>query len=388
MSSSSVSENEEVGTVVGKFQTKESSEVSYSLVAGIGGAGNLNFTLSTNGVLETAESFDFEDIQGYNIRVIATASGRMPTEKIFRISILDVDEDPVFSEINLSNASVQENIPLNSLVGILSVKEDSAANFSLVPGRGDSGNIFFNLTKNGELRTLKILTRTGEGLLSVRVRASNKNGKEVIQIFKITITSNPFIPPEPPTPFDDWKKKWEELVKVMQPLREELDERNVFLDEKKQRLTFLEKEQAEIKEKIAELGLDLSSKQERIASLNEEVEQERAKLELEELAQANLLAEISEEEGIFEKRKTESDQLSEQVEGIESTLASLNLKLKVPHVRGWHYAMEKGWMWTDLDFYPLVFFIDKNNWFEYEQGSAHPWIYKDIETNTLWQWSE
>ena len=80
------------------------------------------------------------------------------------------------------------------------------------------------------------------------------------------------------------------------------------------------------------------------------MEQARAKLELEELAQANLLAEISEQKGVFEKRKTESDQLSEQVEGIESTLASLNLKLKVPHVRGWHYATEKGWMWTDLDY--------------------------------------
>ena len=238
------------------------------MVAGIGGADNSNFTLSTNGVLETAESFDFEDIQGYNIRVIATASGRMPTEKIFRISILDVDEDPVFSEINLSNASVQENIPLNSLVGVLSVKEDSAANFSLEPGRGDSGNIFFNLTKNGELRTSKILTRTGEGLLSVRVRASNKNGKDVLQILKLQLLVIP-IPPEPPTPFDDWKKKWEELVKVMQPLQEELDERNVFLDEK-QRLTFLEKEQTEIKEQIAELGLDALLK---IASLNEEVEQ-------------------------------------------------------------------------------------------------------------------
>jgi hypothetical protein len=45
-------------------------------------------------------------------------------------------------------------------------------------------------------------------------------------------------------------------------------------------------------------------------------------------------------------------------------------------------------MWTDLDIYPLVFFIDKNKWFEYEQGSAHPWIYKDLKRNTSWQWSE
>ena len=266
-------------------------------------------------------------------------------------------------------------------------QDRDSVSYAFVDGQGSSGNPNFTLSKEGVLKTGKRLSYQDGSEYSIRVQATN-NEVKVSKIFKITILPNSIVVPPPSTPSNPWQKRYEELLIVINDTKEKIKVRNADLEEKEEKAISLEKEKAEIKEKIAELGLDVSSKQERIASLNKEVEQARAKLELEELAQANLLAEISEQEGVFEKRKTESDQLSEQVEGIESTLASLNLKLKVPHVRGWHYATEKGWMWTDLDIYPLVFFIDKNKWFEYEQGSAHPWIYKDIETNTSWQWSE
>ena len=289
------------------------------------------------------------------------------------------------SEFSLSGKTVLEKQPVGTEVGRF--LSSHLSGYSLVSGTGSSGNPNFTLSKEGVLKTGKRLSYQDGSEYSIRVQAIN-NEVKVSKIFKITILPNSIVVPPPSTPSNPWQKRYEELLIVINDTKEKIKVRNADLEEKEEKAISLEKEKAEIKEKIAELGLDVSSKQERIASLNKEVEQARAKLELEELAQANLLAEISEQKGVFEKRKTESDQLSEQVEGIESTLASLNLKLKVPHVRGWHYATEKGWMWTDLDIYPLVFFIDKNKWFEYEQGSAHPWIYKDIETNTLWQWSE
>jgi hypothetical protein len=288
-------------------------------------------------------------------------------------------------EFSLSGNTVQENQPVGTEVGRF--RSSDSVTFSLISGAGSSGNPNFTLSTEGVLKTEKQLNYQDGSEYSIRVQATN-DGVKLSKIFKITILPNSIVVPPPSTPSNPWQKRYEELLIVINDTEQKIKERNADLEEKEEKVISLEKEQAEIKEKIAELGLDVSSKKERIASLNEEVEQVRAKLELEELAQANLLSDISEKEGVIEKRKAKSEELSQQVEGLESTLASLNLKLKVPHVRGWHYATEKGWMWTDLDIYPLVFFIDKNKWFEYEQGSAHPWIYKDLKTNTSWQWSE
>ena len=92
LSSNSVLENQGAGIEVGSFRSSSANTVSYSLVSGEGSSENASFTLSSEGVLSTAKALDYEQTQEYSIRVLATASGSIPTEKVFSIVVLDVDE--------------------------------------------------------------------------------------------------------------------------------------------------------------------------------------------------------------------------------------------------------------------------------------------------------
>ena len=131
LSGNTVQENQPVGSEVGlsflRFGNFRSSDsVTYSLISGTGSSGNANFTLSPEGVLKTAKSFDFEEVQEYSIRVLATASGKSPTEKVFTVHVLDVDEsDP--SDFALSNDSVRENLPVRSKVGQFTMQGGGSA---------------------------------------------------------------------------------------------------------------------------------------------------------------------------------------------------------------------------------------------------------------------
>ena len=43
-------------------------------------------------------------------------------------------------------------------------------------------------------------------------------------------------------------------------------------------------------------------------------------------------------------------ELAEQVTEKENEAKEINEKLRIPHLKGWHYTEEKGWLWTDVRF--------------------------------------
>src|SRR5262249_56353348 len=106
LSSSSVAENQPSGATIGTFSSTDpdtGDTFTYVLVSGTGDADNAAFTISGN-QLKAAARFDFEAKSSYSIRVKSTDAFGLSTEKVFTITIIDVNEPP--TALALDNASV------------------------------------------------------------------------------------------------------------------------------------------------------------------------------------------------------------------------------------------------------------------------------------------
>jgi hypothetical protein len=95
LSHSSVAENLATGTAVGSFSTTDADSgntFTYSFVAGTGSTDNASFTIDGS-TLKTAAVFDYETKSSYSVRVRVTDQGGLTYDKIFTISVTDVQED-------------------------------------------------------------------------------------------------------------------------------------------------------------------------------------------------------------------------------------------------------------------------------------------------------
>ena len=100
LSPGSVAENELAGTSVGTFSTTDpdtGDTFTYTFVSGTGDADNASFTIDAGGNLKTAASFDFETKSSYSIRVLSTDAGGLSVEKVFTISVTNVNEAPTIT---------------------------------------------------------------------------------------------------------------------------------------------------------------------------------------------------------------------------------------------------------------------------------------------------
>src|SRR5204863_10037583 len=109
LSNSSVDENQPSGTTVGTLSTTDpdlGDTHTYALVSGTGDTDNGSFTI-TGDTLTTNAVFDFETKSSYSIRVQTTDGGSLTFEKVFTISVNNVNEAP--TDISLSNNDIDEN---------------------------------------------------------------------------------------------------------------------------------------------------------------------------------------------------------------------------------------------------------------------------------------
>ncbi|MGY2132960.1 N,N-dimethylformamidase beta subunit family domain-containing protein [Hymenobacter sp. HD11105] len=102
LSQTSVAENQPSGTVVGSLSATApgTATFSYSLVTGEGATDNAAFVIAGSS-LNTNAVFDFETKTSYSIRVRATENGNDANsfEKVFAISVTNVNEAPVLASI-------------------------------------------------------------------------------------------------------------------------------------------------------------------------------------------------------------------------------------------------------------------------------------------------
>ena len=193
LSNASVPENQPAGTVVGTLSSTDDDagdSFSYSLVAGAGSTDNGNFTISGD-QLQTTASFDYEVKTSYSIRVRTTDAGGLSYEKVLAITVTNVNEVP--TDIMLSNASVPEDQPIGTTVGVLSGVSANAGDtfsYALVSGQDSQDNSSFQISDD-HLATAMTFNYLPGRTYAVRIRATASTGLWVEKAFTIDVGSLP-----------------------------------------------------------------------------------------------------------------------------------------------------------------------------------------------------
>ena len=189
LSNNSIAENVPANTLIGTLSTIDqdlNDTFTYTLVAGQGDANNNDFSINEN-QLKIKNSPNFEGKNTYSVRLRATDFAGAFTEKVFSIQITDLNEAP--TDITLSNNSIAENVPANTLIGTFSgIDQDVNDSFSyqLVAGAGDRDNSSFNLS--GDALKINISPDfENQREYNIRVRIRDKSGLGMEKMFVINI---------------------------------------------------------------------------------------------------------------------------------------------------------------------------------------------------------
>ena len=125
----------------------------------------------------------------YEFRVIVT-DGQFSITKNLSITVEDADDFP--TSLNLSNASVTENLPHGTWVGYFSAIGGNAGywgdeySYSLVAGNGDADNESFSISNN-QLLAKKSFDYETKNSYSIRVRVKDASSGSLDKSFTISI---------------------------------------------------------------------------------------------------------------------------------------------------------------------------------------------------------
>ena len=191
LSSALIAENSGANGIVGTLSSTDpdvGNTFTYTLVAGTGSSDNAAFNISGN-ALRATNSLDFETKSSYTLRVRSTDQGGLFTEKVFVISVVDVNEAP--TDLALTSTSIPENSGANATVGTLSSTDPDASNtfvYALIAGAGDVDNASFNISGN-VLRATNNLVFATKSSYTIRVRTTDQGGLFAERSFVINVTS-------------------------------------------------------------------------------------------------------------------------------------------------------------------------------------------------------
>ncbi len=191
LSNAAIQENQASNTVIGVLSTSDpdaGDTHTYSLVSGTGSTDNNSFNINSN-QLRSSNIFDFETKNSYSIRVRSTNLGTNDAiEQAFTISVTDLNEAP--TNITLSNSTIAENQPSNTIVGTLTSSDPDAGDthtYNLVSGTGSTDNSNFNISGTS-LRSSAVFDFEAKNSYSIRIRSTDGNGENYEKSFTITIT--------------------------------------------------------------------------------------------------------------------------------------------------------------------------------------------------------
>ncbi len=198
LSNDTITENVTIGTVVGTFTTTDhdvGDSHLYSLVAGTGDTDNGSFQIVGDQLVTNAR-FNFERKDTYTIRIRTTDGGvgNYFYEETFIITIVDSIEAP--DDILLSRNVVNEGLPLGSLVGYLSTRDEDfgeSFQYALVNGTGDTDNASFQIVGD-QLQTKDIFDMDVRNLFSIRISTKDKDGLTFERMFSVLVADSNFTP--------------------------------------------------------------------------------------------------------------------------------------------------------------------------------------------------
>ena len=190
LAANTVAENQPAGTAVGTLAALDPNPAdthTFALVGGPGGADNDAFYVAGN-TLYTNRPLDFEAQPGYTVRVRA-ADPRFGlfAEQALTITLQDAPEGP--AALTLSNAAVNENQPVGTVVGSFAAHDPDVGDtfsYALVAGAGDTGNGSFTLNGN-VLKTAAVFDYETKPSYGIRVRATDSTNRTIEQVFTVTV---------------------------------------------------------------------------------------------------------------------------------------------------------------------------------------------------------
>jgi gliding motility-associated-like protein len=188
---SAIDENNVAGSTVGTLSTTDidaGDTHTYTLVSGIGSTDNALFTIVGN-QLNASTSFDFETKSSYSVLIRTTDAGGLSVNKIFIISINNVNETP--QNISLSTTTIYENNAAGSIVGILSTTDQDAGDTHTYTLVGGDLSVF-TLTGN-QLKTVTSLKYSSQNSYTVRIRSTDAGNLSFEKTFIITILPAPVV---------------------------------------------------------------------------------------------------------------------------------------------------------------------------------------------------
>lgn len=176
ISNDSIQENVAAGQVVGNLSTTDADQSQshmYSLVSGVGSTNNSSFSI-VNGQLIANFVADFENKSSYSIRLRTTDSEGCFFERQLPIVVKNTNDAP--TAITLSNAAIDERMPANSVIGLLTAIDQDANEtftFSLISGAGSADNSKFNILGNS-LRANQVFNFETQSTFTIRVRVTDR----------------------------------------------------------------------------------------------------------------------------------------------------------------------------------------------------------------------
>ncbi len=156
------------------------------------------FSINSDNELIAQEEFDFDNKQTYTITIECKDSEDAPISEEFTITVTEDPNEPAPNsaptDITLSNSSIQENLPIGTVVGDLNVIDadtNDTHNCNLI-----SGDVsMFNINASNQLVSNQIFDFDAIQLYNVTVECTDSGNLSTDKQFMINITSDPNEPP-------------------------------------------------------------------------------------------------------------------------------------------------------------------------------------------------
>uniref|UniRef100_A0A8C0I4M0 Cadherin-12 n=1 Tax=Balaenoptera musculus TaxID=9771 RepID=A0A8C0I4M0_BALMU len=217
-----VPESSPIGSAIGRIRAVDpdfgqNAEIEYSVVPGDGG--NL-FDIVTDentqeGVLKLKKPLDFETKKAYTFKVEASnlhldhrfhSAGPFKDTATVKISVLDVDEPPVFSK-PLYTMEVYEDTPVGTIIGAVTAQDldvGSSAVRYFIDWKSDGDSYFTIDATEGTIATSELLDRESTAQYNFSIIASKVSNPLLTSRVNILINVldvNEF-PPEISVPYE------------------------------------------------------------------------------------------------------------------------------------------------------------------------------------------
>ena len=183
-----------------------------------------------------------------------------------------------------------------------------------------------------------------------------------------------------------YKQEYEKARILLDQLKKQTESAKKNLIEKEGKVSSLRKKIEEGKATLLSIKTDLSKAQtehaEFLDGLNEANQTLVARVEKVRWLNNELAQSIAMESSLKVEVESEAYKLEEKVAQFEQVEAIL----AVPHLKGWHYSANQGWLFTEPGTFPHVFAEQTQSWMYYNQGTSQPWWYFNYNSQVWEDW--